>query len=350
MAHLDTDDNANVGVNIPTVSFTLLYDKTDEVLSVQTVKINNLQQERRNEDIAVHFKAKDWSGETQPKTARTADIIWNEKLAGKLKHKHIAEENVHVKVTNGESLEIGAVSVSLKDVNVDEKTVCSLHLDMNQVNRGELVFSIRPTNDGVNLTISKARNLPRVMREYTVLARLLSADDSEKKTTAQKTGIWNEQIVFKDERVVLGEVRVNISDVKQREYGRILALQEPKVDSINFSTTFTQDEASLSTLVFKVFGLENIKPPSSEKTSVYVQVKHKCEGVVVKKEKTSKTELTENPSFKANSFTFKFDNEKRTVTKFVLSVKTQKSAYHRTNLSCKVVIGPISEGSGTENF
>lgn len=37
----------------------------------------------------------------------------------------------------------------------------------------------------------------RVMREYTVLARLLSADDSEKKTTAQKTGIWNEQIVFK---------------------------------------------------------------------------------------------------------------------------------------------------------
>lgn len=35
------------------------------------------------------------------------------------------------------------------------------------------------------------------MREYTVLARLLSADDSEKKTTAQKTGIWNEQIVFK---------------------------------------------------------------------------------------------------------------------------------------------------------
>lgn len=32
-----------------------------------------------------------------------------------------------------------------------------------------------------------------------------------------------------DERVVLGEVRVNISDVKQREYGRILALQEPKV-------------------------------------------------------------------------------------------------------------------------
>lgn len=47
-----------------------------------------------------------------------------------VKHKHIAEENVHVKVTNGESLEIGAVSVSLKDVIVDEKTVCSLHLDM----------------------------------------------------------------------------------------------------------------------------------------------------------------------------------------------------------------------------
>lgn len=79
--------------------------------------------------------------------------------------------------------------------------------------------------------------------------------------------------------------------------------------------------------------------------AVYVQVKHKCEGVVVKKEKTSKTELTENPSFKANSFTFNFDNEKRTVTKFVLSVKTQKSAYTQDKpVIGKVVIGPISDG------
>lgn len=67
--------------------------------------------------------------------------------------------------------------------------------------------------------------------------------------------------------------------------------------------------------------------------------------MVVKKEKTSKTELTENPSFKANAFTFKFDNEKRTVTKFVLSVKTQKSAYTQDKpVIGKVVIGPISDG------
>lgn len=78
---------------------------------------------------------------------------------------------------------------------------------------------------------------------------------------------------------------------------------------------------------------------------VYVQVKHKCEGVVLKKGKTSKTELTSNPSFKSNEFSFNFDNDKRNVTKFVFNVKTQKSSYTTDKpVIGKVVVGPISDG------
>lgn len=359
------DNNSNVGVNVPSVSFTLFYDKSDETLSIHTVKVNNLQHDQQNNDLSVQFKVKDWTCKTTVKTARTSDVIWNEHFTEKIKYKHILDEEINIHVTSEQSPDIGEASVIFKDLKVDEKTVCVFNLEsraQNKASKGELIFSVRPSNDAVSLTINKAKNLPRVMREYKVVARLLSADNSEQSTSLQRTALWDEHITFKgkdcrkgvlvlqvvgektDERAVLGEVRVNIGDVKQREYGRILALREPKVDSIHFSTTYTQDESSSGTLLVRVFGLENIRP-QSEKTYVYVQVKHKCEGVVVKKGKTSKTELTSNPSFKSNEFSFNFDNDKRNVTKFVFNVKTQKSSYTTDKpVIGKVVVGPISDG------
>lgn len=369
MAYLD--DNSNQATDVMTdVTFVMFYDEETESLNIHTIKVHNLPidvVQGAGASIFIRFNVKDWDCKTQIKTARTRDLIWNEDFCHKIKSKCKAHLQLYVTVEEDSGKNIGQATLTLEELNITEKTVYILPIASqlkSKLHKGHLRFSVHPSEKAVKVKVIKAQNLTRVMREYMVRARLQLSEDLEQRTSLQKSPCWNEEITFKgkdtqngtlilqvvgertDERQVLGETRLHLSDVRQREYGRYLPLQEPKVDTISFSTNFTSQSEQSGTLVFTILGLENLRKTNFvEKIGVYVQIKQMCDGQIVKKEKTPRSQLSQNVIFKRLPLSFNINTRQRKATTFVLSIKTQQNSYSiEKPVIGTAVIGPLSEG------